>query len=139
MNQGADHDQLLLHTLGIGTHLAVDGVFQFKDMQVFFNVGLPAGSAHLVNIRHKVQVFHTGQPVIQIVSVRHKADQALGLQALGIHPVSRHGDGAFIGLQHAGQHFDRGGFAGAVRPDKAEQLAALYTQGQVVHGLFIIL
>ena len=45
-----------------------------------------------------------------------------------------HGGGARGGWQKAGQDPHGGGFAGAVRPQKADDLALLHLEGNVVHS-----
>ena len=38
------------------------------------------------------------------------------------------------GIEQAGEHFQHGGFAGAVGPEKADQLAFLDLKGDIVRG-----
>jgi AraC-like DNA-binding protein len=68
VNQGSHHQQLLLHAPGIAPHLVPDGILQLKQVQVFFDVLLPPGGVNPIDIRHEIQVFHTRQPIIQVIS-----------------------------------------------------------------------
>ena len=138
MDQRADHQQLLLHALGVGAHLVVDRVLQGENVQVLLNMRLTLGCAHLIYVRHKVQVLHAGQPVIQVVSVGHKTDQALGFQPFQVHPVPGHRHGSPVRRQDTGHQLDGGGLAGAVRSDKSEQFAAVHRQRQVIHRLGVV-
>ena len=53
------------------------------------------------------------------------------------HVVSPHGNGAAGGCQAAGNGLHCGGFARAVRPQKAQNLACLHLERQVIDGLLL--
>src|SRR5690606_38130283 len=87
----------------------------------------------LVSSREEVQVFPHLDVVVNAEVVRHVFDDAADpLRLAGdIHTVDK--SSARGGAEQRGQHLDGGGFAGAVRTDKSENIAAVQVQRQVFH------
>ena len=81
-----------------------------------------------------LQIFQAGERLEHRAGFRHEADDALHLQrvATQVQPTDRRRP--FRGLDHPCQHLQRGGFAGAVRPEEADDLSARDLKRQRVNG-----
>ena len=73
--------------------------------------------------RHELQVLGDRQILVEREFLRHVADFALDLQALGPDVVAEHLARAFVGRQQAAHDADGRRLAGAVRPEEADDLA----------------
>ena len=133
MHQSADNRQLLLHAARVGLNLLTRRVFQLKQRQILLDMRLALLRANAVNIRHKVQVLHPRQAVIQFVAVRNETNHPLSGNRIILHRHAADGHAAARGLQNTRQQTNRGRFACPIRPDKAEQLPLANVQRQVIH------
>ena len=77
----------------------------------------------LVEPRHEFQVLGDRQILVERELLRHVADFALDLQALGPDIVAEHRALALVGRQQAAQHADGRRLARAVRAEEADDLA----------------
>ena len=136
MNQSTHYQQFLLHALGIASDLIPNSTFKLKKIEIFLDMRLSLCQIHLIDIRHKIQVFHPGQPVIQIVSVGHISDQPLSVDPICIQPVSGHHNTSFIRIQDACHHFDGRCLPGTVWTNEPEQFPARNMQRQIFHCPF---
>jgi hypothetical protein len=87
-----------------------------------------------LDARAERQVVGDGHLRVQRRRLRQVSGAALGLDGLLEHVVAGHDALALGGRHVAGQHAHRGGLAGAVRPQKPEDLAARGREAHVVHG-----
>ena len=111
----------------------VGNVRQIKLLQGFFH-RRRAFSAHLVESGVQIQIAAHAQFFIQRKRLRHIADTHFRIQAARVYRLAQQRGGAFGRFQQAGQHFHGGGLAAAVAAEKAENLAFLNGEADMVHG-----
>src|SRR5215216_961367 len=90
---------------------------------------------HLVHVAEQTQAFNHRNipPQLRFLS-EHGADLARIGHPLFVGDESVHEDLATGGDKDSTQHLDRGGFAGAVRPDIANQFTLINMEGDIVDG-----
>ena len=76
-----------------------------------------------------------GQLRIKITFIRDHADQVLGSLRIARAIDARDPDRSGVRPGQAGEHVDRGGFAGAVGAEKAEQLALVHLKTRIRNSL----
>ena len=87
---------------------------------------------HRVHPRDEVEVFFDRQIFVEAEALRHVADFPLDLRRVGANIVAKAGSLAGVGRQKPAQHADRRRLAAAVRTQKAEDLAALDANREIV-------
>src|SRR5262249_30147413 len=97
---------------------------------------VPIGRRHALDLRDELQVFDDGHVGVERRRLGEIAGAALGLDRL-IEDVEARDEGLAVGGRHvAGQYPHRRRFAGAVGPEKAENLASLDLEADVVDGRY---
>ncbi len=127
--------QALLHPIGIGLHAIVFPPGQAHQLQQLRDA--PAGILRIeaVQLGKITQVIQAAQAGIQAPAAPKGEANPMAHLARVFDQV--HAEDAGLpagGEQQCGKHFDRGGFAGAVRADEAEQLAGLDGEGYAFHS-----
>ena len=86
-----------------------------------------------VEVRVEVEVLGDSEIGVETEALRHVRD--VGLDPLGIlhHRVAEHDGVAAARTQDRGQHPQRGGLAGAVGTDQAEQFARTHGEREIAH------
>src|SRR6266550_1922230 len=105
-----------------------------------FERGLDGLSA-IVNGVHasdKIQVFFDRQILVQAEALRHVTDLALDLRCLGADVVAEARALARVRCQQPAQHSNRRRLAASVRSQKAENLAAVDTDCEIVDDCAIV-
>ena len=87
-----------------------------------------------IHAAHKTEILGSGEPAKQRHPLGHNADLALQVERRGVEWHAVNLDCAGARLKQAGKHFDSGGLARAIRPQKAEELARSNTERYIVHG-----
>src|SRR5262245_66462632 len=88
----------------------------------------------MVELRVEFEILSNGQFVVERESLRHVADIQARLHVIRPHRLAEQLRGSAGGRKKTSQHFHGGRLAGAVRAEKAENLAALDTEAHVIHG-----
>src|SRR5262249_26020692 len=87
-----------------------------------------------MQVSHEAQKFTTTEFFIEKRSVRDKADLPLGFLRRPLNVIARNGDTAGTGFEQAHEHFNRGGFAGAIWSQKTKKLTRLDVQIEMFDG-----
>src|SRR6185437_11187766 len=82
--------------------------------------------------RMEIEVLTNGELGVERKRLRHVADAPARVEVAGVDLLAEKQGVAFIRRQQSGQHLHRRRLAGAVRPDKAEDLAALDGEADMV-------
>ena len=137
MDDAGGNGQLAFHTLGIAAELAVRGLVQVEQGEQFPCPLLPLGPAHAVQAGAEAEVGEAAQLRIEVALVRDHADAVLGgtRVAGAVDAVDAHL--ARVRPRQADEHVDGGGLAGAVRTEKAKQLAAVHVEIQSLDRLHL--
>ncbi len=123
--------------MGVIRHPGIQRVCHFEFSRQFFQT-LPAFfETDLIDIRHKVCIFPSGQPKQQVGRIRHESEGALRLQRLCLDVLSIQRDRPRIGLEHPGDHADEGGFARSVGSDEPRDFARLHMGSKIRHSGFV--
>ncbi len=93
---------------------------------------------HAIDPGNKIEVFPQAQIIIQPETLCHITNVSLDIGSLPDDVIAQRMAGTAIGCQQAAHHADRGGFAAAIRAEKAINLAASYLHGQVIHHQFVV-
>jgi hypothetical protein len=80
------------------------------------------------------QEFEAGEGFIDRARVWHETEQPLGLHGVGDDVHAADQGRALVRLEHAGDHFQRGGLASAVGPQKTHNHARRDFQREVIDG-----
>ena len=91
-----------------------------------------------VHASDKVQVFFDRQIFVQAEALRHVTDLALDLRCFGPDVVAEACSLARVGCQQPAQHSNRRRLAASVRSQKAENLAAVDTDCEIVDDCAIV-
>ena len=91
------------------------------------------GLREAVDAGDELQVLLDRQVLVEAEALRHVADVALDLVALGQDVVAERRAPAAVGREQPAHHAQRGGLAGAVGAEEAVDLAAHHAHGQVAH------
>ncbi len=91
-----------------------------------------------VNLLVQAERLLRGQVPPELVLLPHHQGEAaaIGVFAPPGH-IAHHPGRAARGIDHAREQFERGGFAGAVGPEKGDELAGLDRQVDAAHGLHL--
>jgi hypothetical protein len=82
----------------------------------------------------EAQVFGYGQGAVERRLLKHQADRRTRLDGLAHDIVSMHAGAAAGWANQRGQHVNRGGFAGAIRTEEAEELPCRNFEIEPVDG-----
>ena len=119
MDEGGGERNLLGHTGGVVGNGTARSVGQVHCGEQVLDAG---GNGFLID---PVQVagvgdeLFTGELVEEVHAVGQHTQVRFGFERVGPHVDAAHVGGAFIGLEHAGDHGDGGGFTGAVAADQS--------------------
>ena len=89
---------------------------------------------HFVSAGEVVEIFPDFQVVVEREKIGEVADVALGFFGLELNVNSLHRDASGGGNLEAANHFQRGGFSGAVGADQAEEFAVGDVEVEAVGG-----
>src|SRR5262249_56578136 len=86
------------------------------------------GPRQMVELGVEFEILSNGQFVVERESLRHVADIQARLHVIRPHRLAEQLRGSAGGRKKTSQHFHGGRLAGAVRAEKADNLAALDTE-----------
>ena len=123
-----------LHAAGELLHLIFAPIPQLEELQQFLGPLAANFVRHMVEHAVDFHVFPGRQIAVEAGILKHdpEALARLVLLRLRVEPVEF--NGAAGGLQQRGQHFDGGGFACPVGPEKGKDLALRHVERDIVHG-----
>ena len=108
--------------------------FQIEEPQKSGRLGFDKGFVETAQPADKLQILEAGEIGVEVRLFRHVSDRA----AKGDHVVANvaafEEHVAVVGPQHAGDHFDGGGFAGAIGAEKADDFAGGDCEADVLNG-----
>ena len=135
VEQTAGDFETAFHAAGVAFGEVVAAVPKLDDFQKLLNAGAAERAGDVVEDAVKFHVFESGQFVVDAGILEDDAEGLTDLVGLGerIEPV--HGDFPGVGFEQGGEHFDGGGFAGAVGSEKAEYFPFLDGEGNIIDGL----
>ena len=84
---------------------------------------------HPLEAANKYEIFVNGEFQIEGRALRQITDLRLHLAGVRQHIQPVHGDGAFVGVQVAGQNFDGGRLSGTVGTEQPDNLARCDVEG----------
>ena len=133
MQHGRGQRQLLLNaTRQRGDH-GGEGAVESYQVEEFPSAPQGVGRRELAQAGREIQVLPHRQVVVERELLRHVADFSFyALAAVG-EIQAAHRRGTRGGQQQAAEHPDGGGLAGAVGPEKTEDLPPLNAERDVVH------
>ena len=124
MQQGAHQRQLLLHAAGEIRGLALAERLHARHAEQALDQRLALGLRDPEQVGVEVHVLVDREIAVESEALGHVADLILDGVELASHVVACHPGLAFGGIQQAAQQAQRGGLAGAIRTDQAEDFAA---------------
>ena len=86
-----------------------------------------------VDARDEFKILAHGKILVEAEVLRHVANARLDLRRFSADVVTEAGAAAFVGREQAAQHADGGGLARPIRPEEAEDRAALDLHREVAH------
>src|SRR5215831_10960284 len=118
MDERSGHGDALAHALGVlADHLALDGKFEHTEE---VSGALAGGqTVEAIHAADELQELRAAEAVEEQRFVRHQANTTLDLELLFGKLEAKDLDGTAAGRNEAGEHTNRGGFTGAVGPEKA--------------------
>ena len=132
MNQSAGQGEPFLHALGIAGDQGGSALLELEQLHQLARAAGGHVPREAVHAADELEKLAAGQPVEQRGFIGHHAHQALdAVEFLG-HPHAQHLHFARCGGQQSDQNVDRGGLAGAVRPQEAEKASSRHFQVQAV-------
>jgi hypothetical protein len=121
----------LKHALAITAQRAIRRVDEVHACQQPIDAGIQRYTAQPVEAAVEPQQLGRGERFVKAEMLGKKADaRARGAIA---ERSAQHATRAGGRLDERQQHFDRGGFAGAVRPEEPEDLALIHLNGEIRH------
>ena len=81
-----------------------------------------------------MEILGRGQPAKQGHAFRHYADLAFQVECRSVEGLAKNLNRTRARLEQTGEHFDRGGLARTVWPQKAKKLPRCHAERDIVHG-----
>src|SRR3984957_6823496 len=134
VDDGASDSQALLHAARKAVDKGVALGFQIHQAEDFVHARRDGVRLHFVSAGEVVEIFPDFQVVVEREKIGEVADVALGFFGLELNVDSLHRDAAGGGDLEAANHFQRGGFSGAVRSDQSEKLSVGNVEVQAVRS-----
>ena len=123
-----------LHPAGVRPDAPVRGVLEVDDGEQLGHACLDPGARHAVQAALQRQQLAPGLEVVEARFLQRDADASPHLGRVALHVEAVDVGAAGGGAQQRGEHADRRGLAGAVRPEEAEHLPALDGEVDAVDG-----
>ena len=124
-----------LHAAGVFAHPVFGALGQADQLEHLVYPLVQGRAAQAVHLAPEGQVFARREVFVQGDILRHHAEHSFDSHCLTAHRMPHDEGVAFIGAQQAREHRDGGGFAGAVRPQQAEDLARLRLEADALNGV----
>ena len=134
MDQRRRHGHAFAHAFGIFGDQLVARAVQLEQFQQLIRAFLRHAAVQPVDPADEFDELAAGEMIEQQRFVRHQADLLFDFERVLRHGQTHQRDGACSGRSQAHQHFDGGGFAGAVGPQESEKAAARNRERQPIHG-----
>src|ERR1035441_4253147 len=106
---------------------------QTHELQCLGDPRLLLATRQVVELGEDQQVLIPGERTVHRDRLRHIADSAANVHRLGVYGETRHARFARGGWQQRGEHLDRGGLAGPVGAEQAEDLTGIDGQSYGIH------
>ena len=129
VQQRLRHAEPLFHTEGIRFELFLDAVLHAHHLYGFADTFF----VDAAGTRVQPQIFIPGQVRIHIRVFHNAADAVHRGLEIPFDVMAHHLNGTAVRGEQAEDHFDSGGFAGAVGAEKTENLAGLYREADILH------
>ena len=133
MNDSGGHRELLLHAMGIISDERLRPIAELHEIEKLGGALRRRLAIEAVHAAHKIEVFGTGETAEERQAFGNNADLPLHRDGILFKIDSQDSNPAFGGSQQAGEHFDCGGFAGAIRSEETKKLAGGDIHLNVVH------
>ncbi len=122
------------HAAGVGLDELAAEIGESHEPQGVFDAALALGAGDAVELAGEIEIFPAGEASVGGKHLRHVADSAADLGGSFDDVEAGHRGGSFGRLEHGGEHLDRGGLAGAVWSQQAEDRSVGHVQGDVIGG-----
>ena len=126
--------QALAHAQRHGVGQGVHDRTELEALRQLGDAGGDLGIGQMEQLGVQFQVLPHGQLGIKGEGLRHVADAPAGGQIAGVQDLAEQPRLAFARRQEAGEHFHGGRFAATVGAEKAEDLAPLDPQADMIDG-----
>ena len=111
---------------------------RFHELEQFGGALFGGLFVETVHLSDKAEVLRCRELAEERHALGDDPDLTLHLNGMAEQIHAENADEAGAGREQAGEHFDGGGFAGAVRTEKAEELAALHGEVERVNGVEVL-
>jgi len=135
VDERARQIEAALHPSGIGLGPPFGGVRQTDQLEQLIGAVAPGGACDPIEPALELEQLAAGLHRIEPDLLQRDADISPHLVVIAHHVVARHQGAATGRRQQGAQHPDRGGLAGPVRPEEAEDLAFGNADVHPPHGL----
>ena len=134
VNDGGGEGQFLLHAVRVVGDQGFRLIGELHEVEEFHRALGRDVPAEAVHVADEIQIFGAGETAEKRDALRHDTDLTLHFDWIigEIDPENFHAAGRR--REEAGEHFDRGGFAGAVGAEEAEELAGGDAKVHIVDG-----
>ena len=133
MDDGHHQGHLLLHAGGEVGHLHLRKLVDAEAGEELLPPPVPHGGVHLVETGEKVEEVVGGKAVLQLQLAGEKADASPDLVRLPDHAGPVHHRIPAVGADEGGQQPQGRGFPRAVGAQKAENLALVGGEAEMIH------
>ena len=134
VHQRAGDDQLLPHPVAVRFGELVLPAAQLEQLEQLVDPALDDRSFLSIQRRREAEELRTGQLVVDEGPVGNVPQPSLGHQRMALNVFARDVHGAGASAQDSRDHPHRGGLAGAIGAQEAEQGSRRNVERQAVHG-----
>src|SRR5690348_14089664 len=123
VDDGGSERQFLLHAVRIISDEGFWAVGELHEVQQLVGAPLSRRAIQSIHTPDELQILGTGKSFEKTHSLRNHSNLTFNLDGMRSKVQSEQFDAAGCRCKQAGKHFDGGGFSGAVRPEKTEELS----------------
>jgi glyoxalase family protein len=134
VDDGGGEGEFFAHAMGVVGDELFGLVGEAHELEEFGGALGGGGFVEAVHAADEVEVFAGGEFAEESHAFGDDADMAFDVDGIVEEVFAEDLDGAGGGSEEAGEHFDSGGFAGAVGTEEAEELAGFDDEIDVVDG-----
>src|SRR5579875_3740369 len=132
MDERGGQRALFAHADRVIDYQLIGIVIERQHLQQFFRTQANIGFRHPVHMPGEGEKFAPGQALVQVQIFWQDTHQRTRLDGITPYVDATYICGTTYRPQKTGQHFDGGGFTGAIWTQKAEKLTTLYRQIEMV-------
>src|SRR5258708_814576 len=134
MNHGRGQRQLFLHAVRVVRYQSFGRVGELHEVEQLGRALGRSLTIQTIHTAHEVQIFGSGQSSKQCHTFRHDSDLPFDLHHLADQIEAENLNSPGGRREQAGEHLDGRGLSGAIRSQKAEELAGSHSKIHVFDG-----